>query len=46
MRKTPFLYLKSAVCTALFRFHGFEASLVACDGRLPACPAPVTASGK
>lgn len=36
MRKTPFLYLKSAVCTALFRFHGFEASLVACDGRLPA----------
>ena len=36
MRKTPYLYLKSAICSALFRIHGFEVSLVACDGRLPA----------
>lgn len=29
------LYLKSAVCTAWFRLHGFQNSLIACDGRLP-----------
>ena len=35
MRKTPYLYLKSAACSVLFRLHGFQSSLVACDGRLP-----------
>ena len=35
MRKTPYLYLRSAACSVLFRLHGFQASLVACDGRLP-----------
>jgi acetyltransferase-like isoleucine patch superfamily enzyme len=35
MKKTPYLYIKSAVCTALFRLHGFQSSLVCCDGRLP-----------
>jgi acetyltransferase-like isoleucine patch superfamily enzyme len=35
MKKTPYLYIKSAVCTAWFRLHGFQTSLVACDGRLP-----------
>jgi acetyltransferase-like isoleucine patch superfamily enzyme len=35
MRKTPYLYLRSAVCTVLFRLHGFRVSLVCCDGRLP-----------
>jgi acetyltransferase-like isoleucine patch superfamily enzyme len=28
-------YLKSAVCTAYFRIHGVQSSLVACDGYLP-----------
>ena len=36
MRKTPYLYLKSATCSVLFRLHGFQASLVACDGH--GCP--------
>ena len=35
MKKTPYLYIKSAVCTVWFRLHGFRTSLVACDGRLP-----------
>jgi acetyltransferase-like isoleucine patch superfamily enzyme len=35
MKKNLRLYLKSAACTVLFRLHGFRASLVACDGRLP-----------
>ena len=35
MKKTPYLYIKSAVCTVLFRLHGFQSSLVCCDGRLP-----------
>jgi acetyltransferase-like isoleucine patch superfamily enzyme len=35
MKKTPYLYVKSAVCTVLFRLHGFRVSLVACDGKLP-----------
>jgi acetyltransferase-like isoleucine patch superfamily enzyme len=35
MKKTPYLYIKSAVCSAWFRLHGFRASLVACDGQLP-----------
>jgi acetyltransferase-like isoleucine patch superfamily enzyme len=35
MKKTPYLYIKSAVCTALFRVHGFRSSLVCCDGQLP-----------
>lgn len=30
------LYLKSALCTVLFRLHGFKSSLVACEGMLPA----------
>jgi acetyltransferase-like isoleucine patch superfamily enzyme len=29
------LYLKSALCTVWFRMHGFQSSLVACDGMLP-----------
>jgi len=29
------LYLKSAMCTALFRLRGCQTSLIACDGRLP-----------
>jgi acetyltransferase-like isoleucine patch superfamily enzyme len=35
MKKNLPLYLKSAVCSAWFRLHGFQSSLVACDGRLP-----------
>jgi acetyltransferase-like isoleucine patch superfamily enzyme len=35
MKKTPGLFLKSALCTAWFRLHGYQTSLVACDGRLP-----------
>ncbi len=35
MKKNPSLYLRSAVCSVWFRLHGFQASLVACDGRLP-----------
>jgi acetyltransferase-like isoleucine patch superfamily enzyme len=35
MRRTPYLYLKSAACSVLFRLHGFRVSVVACDGRLP-----------
>jgi acetyltransferase-like isoleucine patch superfamily enzyme len=35
MKKTPYLYIKSAVCTVWFRLHGFQTSLVACDGHLP-----------
>jgi acetyltransferase-like isoleucine patch superfamily enzyme len=36
MIKTVIFYLRSAVCTAWFRLHGFRSSLVACDGYLPA----------
>jgi acetyltransferase-like isoleucine patch superfamily enzyme len=36
MKKNLQLYIKSAVCTAWFRLHGFQTSLVACDGHLPA----------
>jgi acetyltransferase-like isoleucine patch superfamily enzyme len=35
MKKTIRLYLKSALCTAWFRLHGYQTSLVACDGQLP-----------
>lgn len=35
MKKNPNLYLKSAACSALFRLHGCQVSLIACDGRLP-----------
>jgi acetyltransferase-like isoleucine patch superfamily enzyme len=35
MKKTPYLYIKSAACTVWFRLHGFRSSLVCCDGRLP-----------
>jgi acetyltransferase-like isoleucine patch superfamily enzyme len=35
LRKTWRLYLKSVLCSASFRMHGFHASLVACDGQLP-----------
>jgi acetyltransferase-like isoleucine patch superfamily enzyme len=35
VRKTPYLFLRSAICSLLFRMHGFEVSLVACEGRLP-----------
>lgn len=35
LRKTWRLYLKSVLCSASFRLHGFQSSLVACDGRLP-----------
>ena len=34
MKKTPGLFLKSALCTAWFRLHGYQTSLVACDGQL------------
>lgn len=34
-KKNPVLLLRSAACSLLFRLHGFQASLVACDGRLP-----------
>ena len=30
------LYLKSALCSVWLRIHGFQSSLVACDGMLPA----------
>jgi acetyltransferase-like isoleucine patch superfamily enzyme len=36
MKKSVGLYLKSAICTAWFRLHGCQTSLVACDGQLPA----------
>jgi acetyltransferase-like isoleucine patch superfamily enzyme len=36
LKQSPWLYLKSAMCTAWFRLHGFQASLVACDGQIPA----------
>lgn len=29
-------YLKSAICTAWFKMHGVQSSLVACEGLLPA----------
>jgi acetyltransferase-like isoleucine patch superfamily enzyme len=35
LKKNPTLLLRSAACSLLFRLHGFRASLVACDGRLP-----------
>jgi len=35
MNKNLSLYLNSAACTAKFRLHGFQASLVACEGHLP-----------
>lgn len=35
MKKGPLLYLNSAACTVKFRLHGADASLVACEGRLP-----------
>jgi acetyltransferase-like isoleucine patch superfamily enzyme len=35
MRKNLRLYLKSAACSVWFRLHGFQATLIACDGRLP-----------
>ena len=35
MKKNLPLYVKSAACSAWFRLHGFQASLVACDGQLP-----------
>jgi acetyltransferase-like isoleucine patch superfamily enzyme len=35
MNKNLPLYLNSAACTAKFRLHGFQASLVACEGHLP-----------
>lgn len=35
MKKSPALYIRSAICSLLFRMHGFQVSLVACDGRLP-----------
>jgi acetyltransferase-like isoleucine patch superfamily enzyme len=36
------LYLKSAVCTAWFRLHGFQSTLVACEGALPRLSGPGT----
>jgi acetyltransferase-like isoleucine patch superfamily enzyme len=36
MKRTPFLYLKSAICSVWFRLHGFHVTLVACEGKLPA----------
>lgn len=35
LKKSWRLYLRSVLCSASFRLHGFESSLVACDGRLP-----------
>jgi len=35
MMRTAIFYLKSAVCSAWFRLHGFQSRLVACDGQLP-----------
>jgi acetyltransferase-like isoleucine patch superfamily enzyme len=35
MRKTPYLYVKSAVCSLWFQLHGCRSSLIACDGHLP-----------
>jgi acetyltransferase-like isoleucine patch superfamily enzyme len=42
IKKTPFFYLRSVACSAWFRLHGFQSSLVACDGRIPA----IDAAGK
>jgi acetyltransferase-like isoleucine patch superfamily enzyme len=36
MKNSFAFYLKSAVCTAKFRLRGFESTLVACEGYLPA----------
>jgi len=35
MKRHVGLYLKSALCTAWFRLHGYQTSLVACEGQLP-----------
>ena len=35
MKKNLSLFIRSAACSLSFRLHGFQASLVACDGRLP-----------
>lgn len=35
MRKGVGLYVKSGICTAWFRLHGYDTSLIACDGQLP-----------
>ncbi len=35
MKKSLTFYFRSAVCTAWFRLHGFQSTLVACDGYLP-----------
>lgn len=35
LKKSWRLYLKSVLCSASFRLHGFQSSLVACDGQLP-----------
>jgi acetyltransferase-like isoleucine patch superfamily enzyme len=34
-KNSPTLLLRSAACSLKFRLHGFRASLIACDGRLP-----------
>jgi acetyltransferase-like isoleucine patch superfamily enzyme len=39
MMKTAVFYLRSAFCTASFRLHGVQCSLVACFGQLPALDA-------
>lgn len=35
MKTSLGLYLKSALCTIWFRLHGYQSSLVACEGLLP-----------
>lgn len=35
MKKTLGLYIRSVMCTAWFRLHGYQTSLIACDGQLP-----------
>jgi acetyltransferase-like isoleucine patch superfamily enzyme len=36
IKKNLVFYVRSVACTAWFRLHGFQSSLVACDGHLPA----------
>ena len=35
VKRTPYLIFKSLICSIMFWVHGYRASLVACEGRLP-----------
>lgn len=35
VKRTPYLIFKSLICSIMFWVHGYRASLIACEGRLP-----------